>query len=95
VVILYVAGFDFPKALPEVDPINFVPHIKVPVLMMNGRHDHFFPVNTSQIPMFKLLGTPPENKRQVIYESGHFVPRNQLIKETLDWLDKYLGPVDK
>jgi hypothetical protein len=45
--------------------------------------------------MFKLLGTPPENKRQVIYESGHFVPRNQLIKETLDWLDKYLGPVDK
>ena len=95
VVILYVAGFDFQRALPEVDPINFVSQIKIPVLMMNGRHDHFFPVNTSQIPMFKLLGTPPENKRQIIYDSGHFVPRNQLIKETLDWLDKYLGPVDK
>jgi pimeloyl-ACP methyl ester carboxylesterase len=65
----------------------------MPVLMLNGRYDHYFPVETSQRPMFRLLGTPPSQKRQVIYDGGHFIPRPQLIKETLDWLDRYLGPV--
>lgn len=91
--VLYVAGLNFQRALPEVDAINFVSRIRVPVLMLNGKYDHFFPVETSQKPMFALLGTPPEHKKYVLYETGHFVPRNQLIKESLDWLDKYLGPV--
>jgi dipeptidyl aminopeptidase/acylaminoacyl peptidase len=79
--------------LPEVEPINFLPRITQPVLMLNGQYDHYFPVETSQRPMFQLLGTPREHKRQVISEGGHFVPRPQLVKETLDWLDRYLGPV--
>lgn len=91
--ILYVAGLKFQKSLPEVDPLNYVSHIKIPVLMLNGKYDQFFPVETSQKPFFTLLGTPSEKKKYVLYESGHFVPRNQLIKESLDWLDKYLGPV--
>ena len=65
----------------------------MPVLMMNGRYDHYFPVETSQRPMFRLLGTPPQHKRWVISEGGHIVPRAQLITEALDWLDRYLGPV--
>jgi hypothetical protein len=43
--------------------------------------------------MFRLLGTPKEHKRRVLYETGHNIPRTELIKETLDWLDHYLGPV--
>ncbi|MDH4222225.1 MAG: protein kinase [candidate division Zixibacteria bacterium] len=93
VCVLYVAGLNFQRALPEVDGINFISRIKIPVLMLNGKYDHFFPVETSQKPMFTLLGTPPEHKKYVLYETGHFVPRNQLIKESLDWLDKYLGSV--
>ncbi len=93
VCVLYVAGLNFQRALPEVDAINFISHIKMPVIMLNGKYDHFFPVETSQKPFFTLLGTPPEHKKYVLYETGHFVPRNQLIKESLDWLDKYLGPV--
>jgi serine/threonine protein kinase/formylglycine-generating enzyme required for sulfatase activity/dienelactone hydrolase len=91
--VLHVAGFGNEKALPEVDQINFITRVKIPVLMLNGKYDHYFPVDTSQRPFFKLLGTRPEDKRQIIYEAGHFVPRNQHIKETLDWLDRYLGPV--
>jgi formylglycine-generating enzyme required for sulfatase activity/dienelactone hydrolase len=91
--LLSLGGFRFQKQLPEVDPLNFVPRIKIPVLMLNGRYDHFFPYDTAQIPMFSLLATPPEDKRHVVYDTGHFVPRTQLIKETLDWLDRYLGPV--
>ena len=92
-VVLYVAGLAFQRAQPEVDAINFVTRVKVPVLMLNGKYDHFFPIETSQKPMFELLGTPREYKKQFIYETGHFVPRNQVIKESLDWLDRYLGPV--
>ncbi|HEY6061890.1 MAG TPA: hypothetical protein VIV10_14960, partial [Gemmatimonadales bacterium] len=70
-----------------------LPRITIPVLMLNGRYDHFFPVQTSQDPMFRLLGTPPARKRHVLYDGGHFVPRTILFSEVLEWLDHYLGPV--
>jgi serine/threonine protein kinase/formylglycine-generating enzyme required for sulfatase activity/cephalosporin-C deacetylase-like acetyl esterase len=91
--ILNVAGLRFQRTLPEADPFNFVSRIKIPVLMLNGRYDHFFPYETSQIPMFELLGTPPAHKRHIVFESGHLIPRTLVIKEAIDWLDKYLGPV--
>jgi hypothetical protein len=43
--------------------------------------------------MFRLLGTPGKDKRRVVFDSGHSVPRTELIKEVLPWLDRYLGPV--
>jgi eukaryotic-like serine/threonine-protein kinase len=92
-VVLLVAGLEHQQGLPEVEPINFLPRITQPVLMLNGQYDHYFPVESSQRPMFRLLGTPPDRKRLVISEGGHFVPRPQLVKETLDWLDRYLGLV--
>ena len=95
VCVLYVAGLSSNKYLPEVDPFTFVPRVKIPVLMLNGKYDASFPYKTSQKPMFELLGTPEKHKRQITYESGHFVPRNQLIKEVLNWLDRYLGQVQK
>ena len=91
--VFYVAGLKFQRAQPEADPFHFVTRLTIPVLMLNGRHDMFFPIETSQKPMFQLLGTPDENKRHVIAEGGHDVPRQLLIRETLDWLDRYLGPV--
>jgi len=29
----------------------------------------------------------------VVYDSGHDLPRAETIKEELNWLDRYLGPV--
>jgi serine/threonine protein kinase/class 3 adenylate cyclase len=91
--VLVGGGFNFQRSLPEVDQINFAPHVKQPTLMLNGRYDFFFPVETSQRHMFRLLGVSPEHKRHVLFETGHSVPREQLVQETLAWLDKYLGPV--
>jgi eukaryotic-like serine/threonine-protein kinase len=88
-------GLDFQKTLPECDPLNFAPHVKQPTLMINGRYDYFRPSETSQVPLFKLLGTPKNEKRQVIFEAGHVPPRNLMMTELLDWLDRYLGPVPK
>ena len=80
-------------SLPEVDPFHFASRVTVPFLMLNGRHDAVFPVETHQVPLFRLLGTPVEHKRHVTFES-HLVPaRIEMIKEMLDWLDRYFGPV--
>ena len=81
---------------PEIDPVNFLPRAVLPVLMLGGRYDFIFPVETSQKPLFKLLGTPARDKRLVIFENaGHVPPRIELIREVLDWLDRYLGPVQR
>jgi formylglycine-generating enzyme required for sulfatase activity/dienelactone hydrolase len=92
--VLYVAGLDFENARPEVDPVNFLPRNRVPTLMLNGRYDFFFPLETSQIPMFRLLGTPADQKRHVVEEGSHNVPRLRLMQEILAWLDRY-QPVDR
>jgi eukaryotic-like serine/threonine-protein kinase len=93
--LILVGGFDLRHALPEVEPINFAPRITIPTLMLNGRYDFFYPAACCQEAMFRFLGAAPENKRRVVYETGHNVPRPELIKETLNWLDKYLGPVNR
>jgi dienelactone hydrolase len=91
--ILFVAGFRMQSVRPEADPFNFVPRIRMPILMLNAKYDDYFPVESSQKPFFRLLGTPLEHKRHVVYDGGHMMPRTQLIPEALSWLDKYLGPV--
>lgn len=91
--ILIVGGLLSTKTRPEVDGINFISRIKIPTLMLNGRYDMVFPYETSVKPIYDLLGTPEENKKLVLYDTDHFIPRNKLIKETLDWLDKYLGRI--
>jgi eukaryotic-like serine/threonine-protein kinase len=59
--------------------------------MLNGRDDFTFPVETSQEPMFRLLGTPDADKKRGLYDGGHVFPFSRMIKDSLDWLDRYLG----
>jgi formylglycine-generating enzyme required for sulfatase activity/dienelactone hydrolase len=94
-IVLRSGGFYQAKTLPEVDQLNFPPHIKVPVLMLNGRYDFYFPTLCCQQPMFRLMGSQPGQKRSVLYDSGHDLPDPPIVKETLDWLDHYLGPVNQ
>jgi eukaryotic-like serine/threonine-protein kinase len=91
--VLYVAGLTMERSRPEVDPMNYLPRVTLPVLMLNGKYDFFFPLETAQRPFFDQLGTPADRKKWIVYEGGHDVPRTDLITETLRWLDTYLGPV--
>ncbi|GAO43347.1 SUMF1/EgtB/PvdO family nonheme iron enzyme [Flavihumibacter petaseus] len=91
-VVLNVGGMVMNKSLPEADQLNYLPHVTQPVLMLNGRHDMFFPVETSQMPMFNFLGTPAAHKKIIIYDAGHLVPVTEFMKETLAWFDQYLKP---
>lgn len=91
--VLVGGGFSPEEQLPEIREINFAPHMKMPVVIIDGRYDFEFPVETSQKPMVRWLGTPEGDKRYILFDSGHVPPRNGIIRETLDWLDRYLGPV--
>lgn len=78
--------------LPELDLINFAPRVRVPVLMINSRNDPYYRLETSQRPMYRLLGTPPQHKRHRVHNApGHGVPQHVLESETLSWLGQYLG----
>jgi serine/threonine protein kinase/cephalosporin-C deacetylase-like acetyl esterase len=90
--ILVVGGL-WSDARPEIDPISYLSRVRVPTLMLNGKYDMFFTYETKVKPMFDLLGTPKDQKVLKLYDTDHYIPRNKLIKETLAWLDRYLGPV--
>ena len=42
----------------------------------------------------RLLGTPDKDKYLKLYETGHIAISPQSFKDILDFLDKYLGPVN-
>jgi dienelactone hydrolase len=81
------------RALPEADPLNYLPRARTPTLMLNGRYDIVFPYEASQLPFFRLLGTPAADKKHFVYPTSHDVPMQDMVRESLAWFDKYLGPV--
>ena len=93
--ILMAGGLDSDDTagMPEIDELNFAPRVRTPTLMLNGRDDFRFPLELSQKPMFRLLGTKADDKSHVLYDGGHSPGRLAPVKPTLEWLDRYLGPV--
>ncbi len=75
---------------------DFAPRLKKPVLMVNGRYDATFPYESAQLPLFRMLGTPPAEKRHAVLDTPHDVTlrRADLVREVLAWYDKYLGAVN-
>ena len=65
--------------------------------MLNGKNDYIYPVETSQVPLFRLFGTREPHKKHVLFEAAHEVVavRTQVIREILDWLDRFQGPVQR
>ena len=84
--------------LPEIDSLHFAPRITTPVLLIDGASDFVFQVDKGQKPYVAALGTAQEHKRYVVLPGGHDVMaqrRSEVVKEILDWLDRYLGPVER
>lgn len=76
----------------DINSIHYVPRVHIPILQFNGRYDTDFLFETSTMPFFNGLATDPADKRHVIGPTGHFVSPSVVKGETLDWLDRYLGP---
>jgi serine/threonine protein kinase/dienelactone hydrolase len=92
--VLEVGGLRLePDVRPEIRLLYYTPRITLPVLMLNGEYDMTFPLELNVKPMFEMMATPAEHKRLKLYPTDHFIPTDELLKESLAWLDTYLGPV--
>jgi hypothetical protein len=81
-------------ARPEASSASYASRVTQPVMMISGKNDVLRPVATYQAPMFESLGTLDELKRHAILDGGHLPPKSLIVRETLDWFDRYLGPVE-
>lgn len=92
--VLLAGGLSADEQPPEIDGVNFAPRAHQPLLMLNGRYDFDQSSEMQAKPMFRLWGAPEKDKRLVLFEAGHLPgDLRDIIREILDWLDKYLGPV--
>jgi len=79
---------EYAQAPPEINPINFVPHIAPPKLLVHGRYDEAVPLESNAEPFFRLLREP---KRRVIYEGGHIPGPEVFFPAVNNWLDETMG----
>ena len=75
---------------PSLDPVHYASRITIPVLMINGRFDYLLGPE-SQERVFDLL--PGGNKDRELIDSGHLMPRADLLRLILPWLDEQFGSV--
>lgn len=94
-VVLLDGGFFLDQPPPGADVVDYAPRLKTPTLMVNGRFDFTFPMNESQLPLYRMLGAPAADKNHIPLETPHDVlaDRPSLVREVLAWYDKYLGRV--
>jgi len=83
---------DFRTRINETSPIKFASQIKTQKLVINGRYDETFPLNTDAKPLFKLLREP---KKIVLYDGGHIPTVEFFVPTANNWLDETLGNVAK
>lgn len=93
--VLNLPGIGASPVRPEEDAVNFLPRVRIPVLMLSGRYDSNFPYESSQLPFYRLLGSPVGSKKHVLYDGGHFLPWAMAITESTRWLDQQFGPVNR
>jgi dienelactone hydrolase len=91
-----LAGGIRSEGSPEIAARNFAPRSRTPTLMISGRDDFIRPQESSQRPLFRLLGVAEPNKRHAVLDGGHIPSdRREIVREVLNWLDHHLGPVKR
>ena len=62
--------------------------------MINGRYDFIFPRGKTRNSRCTDGWEPVKRTSDThLFDSGHLPHRNDVIRETLNWLDNRLGPV--
>jgi hypothetical protein len=67
--------------------------------MLTGKRDPAFPFETSQEPLYRLLGTPDEDKYWTVSPEGEHIgwfDNETAWRSVLEFLNRYIGfPLDK
>ena len=86
------AGIPQANLPPEITMEHYLPRVTLPTLFMTGRDDFSYHYESSQIPLFRNLGTPAQQKKHVIFAGGHLpTGYSELQREVISWLDRTLG----
>ncbi len=91
--VILVAGGLLDIGLPEVNAKNYVSRIEAPLLILNGRYDTTLSYDGAARPMYEMAATPEADKLIKGYPTDHIPPKAEYVREILDWLDRYFGPV--
>ncbi|MGB9806856.1 MAG: alpha/beta hydrolase, partial [Thermoproteota archaeon] len=71
--------------LASVDPINYVDKISPrPLLIQLGKYDNVVPFKNGM----KLFEKAKEPKQLIVHDSGHAIPVDKAIEETINWMKK-------
>jgi hypothetical protein len=73
-------------------PIDFVPLIQGPKLLVHGLYDEWSPLRTSAQPLYDLLMGPKQMKK---YGGAHWPNPEELVKPVNDFLDDKFGAVTR
>ncbi|HEX8360022.1 MAG TPA: acetylxylan esterase [Longimicrobium sp.] len=74
------------RAMSPIEPIRFVGHANVPLLLQNGKSDQFIPVADAA----ELHAAAPEPKTVRWYDTGHSIGL-QAQRDGHEWLTAYVG----
>ncbi len=95
---IFLHGGVFPLEWPRsFDMVLYAQRVKAPVLMINGTEDVMCLVKTCQEPMVELLKKANGNTQYKPYPGGHggfSLFYSQIRGDVLEWLDRYLGPIE-
>jgi dienelactone hydrolase len=86
--VLIAGGYGRRARLPEIEPFQFAPYVKVPVLMINGLYDQIFPRESSLEPLYRDLGSADKSIKH--FESGHAPPLEETVQLVNEWLSEKL-----
>jgi len=75
----------FKGQVANIDPINYVDRISPrPLLLQLGKDDDYVPFDCGM----KLYDRAKEPKDLVVHDSGHDLPRDRALSETINWMRK-------
>jgi len=90
--ILYSGGFGRTESQASIDArSDLAQRVTTPILQLGSLNDFYSP-QANQEAMFDFFGAPETEKRMQIYDSGHWpLPMNEVIRETVDFLERVQG----
>jgi formylglycine-generating enzyme required for sulfatase activity len=80
------------EVLPEIHPVNLIPYIRAPKLLVHGRYDEACRLKSETEPLVRLMSEP---KRIAYYDGGHIAPPEFFVPTINNWLDETMGPVNR
>ncbi|MBT8404761.1 MAG: protein kinase [Gemmatimonadetes bacterium] len=91
--VLYSGGFGVASSQASIDAQSgLADRVRAPVLLLVGDEDIVSPVEPHKTAFLGAFGSPDSAKVMRVFDAGHWpLPMNDVIRETVDFLDRYGG----